>query len=390
MYEKVQRLGASHRINLLTIKIKSEMENNKYEYIVYCTTNKINRFIYIGVHQTLDHTKFDGYIGCGVYINQPSTYSKPETRFQAAVKKYGPDNFIRTIIKVFKNEADAYMLEEEIVNKDFLKRSDVYNMVLGGKGGGLLNAHKTYQYSITGEFIAEHESIKAAALAVDRNMRTIWRAIHEKLKSANCFWSDKKYDVLDLTYYKTEEVPKGINIFQYSATGEYECCFESIRACARCNNLPDVAIGEAMKLGRKYGNKYFLSEYAPSFDKAKVEKIKNTTVYQYSLNGEFIQEWESANKANKVLGFKSNIYTCMRLGKQAGGFLWTREKVDKLEPYKAKTGTKRKVGKFDNDWNLLETFESAAECKKAVGSGVAHVLQGRDEFHKGFHYKYLD
>ena len=44
------------------------------KYIVYLTLNKkskvngINK-IYVGVHQTDCPDIFDGYIGCGVYIN---------------------------------------------------------------------------------------------------------------------------------------------------------------------------------------------------------------------------------------------------------------------------------------------------------------------------------
>ena len=67
-------------------------------YIVYCTTNLINKKIYIGVHECLSKD-FDGYIGCGVYINKPSTYAHPKTHFQNAVKKYGPKNFKRITIK---------------------------------------------------------------------------------------------------------------------------------------------------------------------------------------------------------------------------------------------------------------------------------------------------
>ena len=51
---------------------------NNLKYIVYLTTNKINNKIYIGVHKT-DPTQFDGYIGCGAYINKPNTYNKGKT-----------------------------------------------------------------------------------------------------------------------------------------------------------------------------------------------------------------------------------------------------------------------------------------------------------------------
>ena len=64
------------------------------KYIVYITKNLVNNILYIGVHQTKDPEIFDGYIGCGVYINKPSSYAKPKTPFQYAVKKYGPKQFV--------------------------------------------------------------------------------------------------------------------------------------------------------------------------------------------------------------------------------------------------------------------------------------------------------
>ena len=46
------------------------MENNEIKYIVYCTTNIVNKFIYIGVHQVYPYEPF--YIGNGCYVNEPS------------------------------------------------------------------------------------------------------------------------------------------------------------------------------------------------------------------------------------------------------------------------------------------------------------------------------
>ena len=63
------------------------------KHCVYMHKNKINNKIYIGVHQTKDVNVFDGYIGCGVYINRPASYKKSKTPFQHAVNKYGIDKF---------------------------------------------------------------------------------------------------------------------------------------------------------------------------------------------------------------------------------------------------------------------------------------------------------
>lgn len=149
------------------------MENN-LKWIVYCTINTQNKKIYTGVHQTVNPDVFDGYLGCDVYVNRPATYEKAKYVFQHAVKKYGPKCFIRKTIAVFNNEEEAYLMEAEIVNAEYLKRSDVYNTALGGHGGDRgLTAIKIYQYDVKGKFIAEYDSISHASRVVGRSHRTI-------------------------------------------------------------------------------------------------------------------------------------------------------------------------------------------------------------------------
>ena len=103
------------------------------KYIVYKTTNLINNYIYIGVHKTQDPNIFDSYIGCGVYINKPYTYEKAKTKFQQAVKEFGTSNFRRETLAIFDTDVEAYELEEKLINKNFIARPNVYNMVLGKK-----------------------------------------------------------------------------------------------------------------------------------------------------------------------------------------------------------------------------------------------------------------
>ena len=128
------------------------------KYIVYCTTNIVNKKIYVGQHLTENPNKYDHYLGCGVYDNKPSTYNKPKTAFQYAVQKYGPSNFKRVTIKVYDNVEDALALEAELVTKEFLQRKDVYNEVLGGNVGDTTVAIKCDQYDLNGNFIAEYNS----------------------------------------------------------------------------------------------------------------------------------------------------------------------------------------------------------------------------------------
>lgn len=89
-------------------------------YIVYETTNNINGRIYIGAHITscID----DGYIGSGKVLCR-------------AIKKYGIENFTRKVLFMFDNADDMFLKEKEIVNEDFVKRKDTYNIKVGGYGG---------------------------------------------------------------------------------------------------------------------------------------------------------------------------------------------------------------------------------------------------------------
>ena len=122
------------------------------KYIVYLTINTKNNKVYVGKHQVEDPNIFDGYIGCGVNIYKPYTYKRPTTHFQFAVKKYGIKYFKRITLAIFDTVDEAYELEAKIVNKEFIRRKDVYNSSEGGDRGPE-NSIEIHQYSLTGEYI---------------------------------------------------------------------------------------------------------------------------------------------------------------------------------------------------------------------------------------------
>lgn len=90
-------------------------------YTIYQITNKINGKIYVGKHIT--HNPYDDYYGSGVVI-------------QRAIEKYGKENFAKDVLFIFDNQVEMERKEREIVDEDFIRREDTYNLVLGGHGGG--------------------------------------------------------------------------------------------------------------------------------------------------------------------------------------------------------------------------------------------------------------
>lgn len=367
------------------------MENNQIKYIVYCTTCTINKKIYVGYHETSNLDVFDGYIGNGVYVNRPSTYERSKTVFQQAVKRYGPKNFIRNTIAIFNTSEEAYLLEEEIVNEEFLKREDVYNTALGGQSNNWnLTSFPTYQYDDKGVFIKEYRSMNEASKLINRSFRTIWRAIKEKCKCAGFYWTTEKYDKLDLSKMKKYEGYHTIPVFQYNSKGEYECCYDSISDAGRVLNIHSANISSAIKLGIMCNNKYFLTNYAPSYSIAKSNSIISSEVHQYGLDGSYIASYKNMQEAKNKLGIKTNIYRAIKLNQTCGGFQWRFDKFSSIAPVKPKAGKARRVGKFDKEGNLLKEYKSIAECKRENGSSMIHVLEGRNKFSKGYTYKYLN
>ena len=122
------------------------------KYILYLTINTANNKIYIGVHKTENPDIFDGYLGCGVFIDSPKTYMNGGTLFQRAVHKYGPKQFKRITLKVFNTLEEALEEEHLLVTQDFIERTDTYNMTLGG--GYPPDLSKTvYQFDLEGTLL---------------------------------------------------------------------------------------------------------------------------------------------------------------------------------------------------------------------------------------------
>ena len=89
-------------------------------YYIYQISNNLNGKIYVGVHQTTNLN--DGYMGSGKVIRR-------------ALEKHGVDNFTKVILETFENAEAMYAREKEVVDEEFLSRSDVYNVLRGGHGG---------------------------------------------------------------------------------------------------------------------------------------------------------------------------------------------------------------------------------------------------------------
>jgi hypothetical protein len=91
-------------------------------YTIYKTINLVNGKYYYGKHQTTNVN--DDYLGSGLLIGR-------------AIKKYGIDNFKKTVLYIFDNEQDMNNKESELITEGVVCDSNNYNIALGGQGGNL-------------------------------------------------------------------------------------------------------------------------------------------------------------------------------------------------------------------------------------------------------------
>lgn len=87
-----------------------------YHYL-YKITNLLNNKIYIGIHST--NNLDDGYMGSSKSLNED-------------YEVYGIHNFKKEIIQFFSSRDELSDAERSLVDDNFIKRCDTYNVAIGG------------------------------------------------------------------------------------------------------------------------------------------------------------------------------------------------------------------------------------------------------------------
>lgn len=357
------------------------------KYIVYQTINTVNNKIYIGVHKTENPDIFDGYIGNGVIITSPSSYMNPNTPFQYAVKKYGTSVFKRTILKVFDTAEEAFTLEKELVNYDFIKRKDVYNSALGG-GGGNQAFVTIYQFTLDGKFIKKWNSIIEAAEFLGVYHNAITRAEKFKGSCKGFLWSrNDTINISEFSYTKG-----GTICYKYDGeTGKYLDMYNSLTEAAKCNNLLLQTLERAVKGGYKYNGNYYSTSLLEEYNGKPKVSLKNKILYIYNLDGEYITELHNGSEICEFFNIKSTnaITTSIRLERPYREWQFSFEKVDKMPKIISKKNIKKRVGRFTLGGDLIEEFDSIESAKKTWGSGVARCVRGQQQQCKGYLFRQI-
>lgn len=358
------------------------------KYIVYCTTNLVNNKIYIGVHQEENPEKFSGYIGCGVKITMPSTYMNPKTAFQYAVKKYGPKNFKRSILFIYDTAKEAYEKEKEIVNEDFIKLDTNYNMILGG--GAERPTEPIYQFDDLGNLVKKWDTLTEASEFFNCPIKSFKNAALYKEKLFGYFWSRK--NTIDRTKYSNGSPKKPV--YKYTKGGKLIMEFDSLTQCSKEENklvssLVTAIQGECLVDKQYYYSFTLTDDFKP---KPRIS-LRGKRFYLYSLQGEFLQEFENCKALQEFMGVKSHSSIHDVIFRRNGLYKEYQiklEKFDKIDPVERRC-TKKQVDVFDKTGKLLGTYDSVAESAKKFNvklSSVNRVLRGLANTTGGYVFKF--
>ena len=134
---------------------------------------------------------------------------------------------------------------------------------------------------------------------------------------------------------------------------------------------------------RRYNNNY-------GNHNANNAKSHSIPIEQYTLDGQFVKDWDSATAASRELGISQMAINscCLRKPKynQAGGFLWKYKRDEKPVVYKHG----KSVCKYSIDGKLIAMYENitiAAKENGLVGTSISNCLHNRSKTAGGYKWE---
>jgi hypothetical protein len=112
----------------------------KQYHFIYKTTNLLNGKYYYGMHSTDDLN--DGYYGSG-------------KRLRRSLNKYGKENHNVEQLEFLPDRKSLISREKEIVNLNEIAKNDCMNLMIGGKGGMIIELYNNGHYSRIAKIVGD-------------------------------------------------------------------------------------------------------------------------------------------------------------------------------------------------------------------------------------------
>lgn len=185
--------------------------------------------------------------------------------------------------------------------------------------------------------------------------------LHLRLSDSKPFYvgigRTENQEVYSRAYTKSKRTKEWQDIAQYGYLVKIDSLFLDEQEC--CQKEVELIA----KLGRAHLGEGILVNKCPGGYKWK----DSISVFQYSLNGEFLSEWASPKIAAAVLDLPYTcIYKSCRIGTIIGGYQFRTYKANRIEPY---TDDRVKpIFQFTRTGILVKSYLSIIEAAKVMNT----------------------
>lgn len=333
-------------------------------YIIFLTVNTKRDKTFLGLHETENPEIFDGYLGDGIWINQPSTFMYPKTPLQCAVKKYGTNSFKRYTLLTTPSREYA----EEAFNKLMIYTNNFwYNT-------GYDYFRTIYQFDLEGNLQKEWNIYDACNFYGYLSVKFA-QAINQKVKLLNSYWSTKKE--IDVSKY-SPKLGKQL-VYVYNEEGKL--------IKVRYDMEMDKETIDRINHQTLQYEHYITNKVVDEFNPKPRREYKDQVYYVYT-NNEFVGAF-IGKEVMPIIGLHSwaKIKNAIQLnGGWYKNFFISLEKVDVIPEKKIN----REVDVFDKYGNFIETLSSIKELKEKYGlrsCEIKNIMKGT-KYCKDWIFKY--
>ncbi len=336
------------------------------KYIVFLTISMRDSRIYLGVHETENPNKFDGYIGAGCWTNINSSFKYPKTPLQCAVKKYGAKAFMRIVLYVYDDEQEANKKLEELLTKEFVNSTRSFNTAVDH-----INI-PIYQFNKKGLLVKKWKNYREAEEFYGYSSFKFQNAVNEKILFLNSFWS--KYKRIDLNKFINKSYSN--YYYLYNIDGKLLREFNSKFNCAKYLNVDIKELDNCIKSQNIIQDEYFVStKMCDLFYSKPRNRYKKAKFFVYDSDMNFITECvgkelmcviglHSWAKISKIFELNHNKYLNYKIF---------------LEPQHSYKG----IYVYDKFGNLIKRYDQIEDVQKDYNlskKDVNDLIQGKKYF----------
>lgn len=340
--DKISVLSADE-LKYITLKeIDSYFKKNKQGHlgVIYSYTSLNSGKMYIG--QTIAPFSRNG---THISSSKPNSKRKDaKCPIYKAFREEGFENFRYNVLKV----SHSYDLKEFKEMQDFheqhfislyqtTEKSKGFNVNAGGVslplGSTSYWARSVKQYSRSGKFIREYESINDAVRETNvsgSGISSVCSSNSPRKVAGGYLWT---YSENDLDHLFIKHATRGI-IHRYTIEGQYINTFDSYISASTVVN------GDSSRIKLCAEPPCVHIAYGYRWSKEKVTQILESPVklsvevHKYDKEGQYVASYDTQAEGAMSIGVSSTAHlgVCLKdLWRRAGGFYWRLFKIDKID-----------------------------------------------------------